>query len=126
LAWHEDGRLDCFPPSLQVERLNKMTKGYWFGRIDIIETAPYSEYARLAKAAVGKYGGRYLVRGGLHESVEGEWSSRHVLIEFESYQAALDCYNSPDYQDAKLIRHGKADIGLLILEGSGEDNQPRA
>lgn len=102
-----------------------MTKGYWFGRIEIHDSAPYGEYARLAKAAVAKFGGRYLVRGGLHESVEGEWSARHVLIEFETYQQALDCYHSQDYQDAKRIREGKAEIALLILEGSGEDNQPR-
>lgn len=101
-----------------------MTKGYWFGRIDIIEASRYGEYARLAKAAVGKFGGRYLIRGGQHKSVEGAWSSRHVLIEFDTYQQALDCYYSPDYQAAKELRDGKAEISLLILEGSGEDNRP--
>lgn len=101
-----------------------MTKGYWFGRIDVINAGPYGEYARLAKAAVGKFGGRYMIRGGQHVGVEGTWSSRHVLIEFDTYQQALDCYHSKEYQEAKTLREGAADISLLILEGSGEDNRP--
>ena len=98
-----------------------MPKGYWIGKVDIIEPEAYSNYAQAAKVAVKKYRGRYMIRGGAHEAVEGEWRSRHVMIEFDDYQTALDCYNSPDYQAAKLMRQGKAGADLLIIEGSDEE-----
>jgi uncharacterized protein (DUF1330 family) len=99
-----------------------MPKGYWFGQVDVIESEPYSEYARAAKKAVKKYGGRYLVRGGAHTGFEGDWRSRHVLIEFDSYRVALDCYNSAEYQQARALRIGKADAELLVVEGSDEES----
>ena len=67
-------------------------------------------------AAFGKYGGRYLVRGGTREVVEGKVRARTVVLEFPSYQAALDCYRSPEYQ-AAVLRQGKAEFDLVVIEG---------
>lgn len=98
-----------------------MPKGYWFGQVDIVEPDGYFAYAKAAKIAVKKFRGRYLVQAGANTGFEGDWRARHVLIEFDSYQQALDCYNSPDYQAAKRMRLGKADAELLVVEGSDED-----
>jgi uncharacterized protein (DUF1330 family) len=97
-----------------------VAKGYWIGHVDVLDPDPYLEYAKLAKVAVEKYGGVYLVRAGDAERVEGTWRERPVLIEFESYQRALDCYHSSDYQAAKRVRAeaGAAAVDLLIVEGS--------
>ena len=97
-----------------------VAKGYWIGHVDVLDPAPYLEYAKLAKVAVEKYGGVYLVRAGDAERVEGAWRQRPVLIEFESYQRALDCYDSDDYQAAKRVRTeaDAAAVDLLIVEGS--------
>jgi uncharacterized protein (DUF1330 family) len=68
-------------------------------------------------AAFGKYGGRFLVRGGQHEVMEGNVRGRTVVLEFPSYRAALDCYRSPEYQAAAALRKGKAEFDLFIIEG---------
>ena len=65
----------------------------------------------------GKFGGRFLVRGGAQEVVEGKVRARTVVLEFPSYPVALDCYRSADYQAAAALRKGKADFDLIIIEG---------
>jgi len=64
-----------------------------------------------------KYGARFLVRGGQFENPEGESRSRNVVLEFPSYQAALDCWHSPQYQAAIKLREAVATIDLVIIEG---------
>jgi len=68
-------------------------------------------------APLGRFGGRFLVRGGTHEIVEGRVRSRTVVLEFPSYEAALACYRGPEYQAAKRLRDGKAEFDLVIVEG---------
>ena len=65
----------------------------------------------------GMYGARFLVRGGRQEVLEGKARSRTVVLEFPSYEAALGCYRSPEYQAAKALRQGKADADLVVIEG---------
>jgi uncharacterized protein (DUF1330 family) len=67
--------------------------------------------------AFAKYGARFLVRGGRFENPEGGSRSRNVLIEFPSYQAALDCWNSPEYQHAWAIRQPISTGDVIIVEG---------
>jgi uncharacterized protein (DUF1330 family) len=69
------------------------------------------------QAPFGKFGARYLVRAGTREVVEGKVRARTVVLEFPSYQAARDCYGSPEYQAATALRKGKAEIDLVIIEG---------
>ena len=57
------------------------------------------------------------MRGGQSTPVEGTLRSRHVIVEFDSYQKALDCYNSLAYQDAKAIRAAVSSGDLIIVEG---------
>jgi uncharacterized protein (DUF1330 family) len=64
-----------------------------------------------------KFGAKFLTRGGKSEAVEGKLRSRVVLIEFPSYQAALDCYRSPEYAHSKTFRQGKAVGEIVVLEG---------
>ncbi len=64
-----------------------------------------------------KHRGRYLVRAGAFESKEGANRSRHVVVEFPSYQAALDAYRSPEGQAAAAMRQANADTNLLVMEG---------
>ena len=64
-----------------------------------------------------KFGGLFLVRGGKFQSLVATSRSRNVVIEFLSYQAALDCWESPEYQAAKAKQQGGAETDLLIIEG---------
>lgn len=94
-----------------------MAKGYWVVRMDVTDQAKYDAYRAKNGEAFGKYGAKFLVRGGKFEVPEGKTKSRHVVIEFETYQKALDCYHSPEYQAAVDLRAGAADADLVIIEG---------
>lgn len=94
-----------------------MPKGYWVARVDVADAERYRDYVAANAAAFAKYGARFLVRGGRFENPEGGSRSRNVLIEFPSYQAALDCWNSPEYQHALAIRRPIATADVIIIEG---------
>ena len=94
-----------------------MAKGYWIGRIDVNDLETYKKYIAANAAPFAEYGARFLTRGGAFEAVEGAARSRNVVIEFPSYQAAIDCYNSEGDQAAKAIRRPVAEGELVIVEG---------
>jgi uncharacterized protein (DUF1330 family) len=105
------------PPLAASPPAAATAKGYWIGHIDVTNAEGYKAYTVADMAPFGKFGGRFLVRGGGRELPEGHLRSRSVLLEFPSYAAALACYRSPDYQAAKKFRDGNADADLLIVEG---------
>ena len=76
------------------------------------------EYATKARAAVEKYKGKFLVRGGKSKTNEGESSPRTVVIEFTSYNEADAFYNSKEYQDAHFVLKGYADRQHQTIEGA--------
>ncbi len=76
------------------------------------------EYASRAKAAVEKYKGKFLIRGGKSINNEGEKSPRTVVIEFPSYGEANSFYNSKEYQDAHSILKGYAIRQHQTIEGA--------
>jgi uncharacterized protein (DUF1330 family) len=94
-----------------------MPKGYWVVRVDVQNAEAYKNYVAANGAAFAKYGGRFLVRGGPFQAVAGTSRQRNVVIEFPSYQAALDCWNSPEYQAARAKQEGGAEIDLVVAEG---------
>ena len=93
-------------------------KGYWNMRVNVNDEASYKEYAKRAKSAIEKFGGKYVVRGGEFSILEGEHNfERNVIVEFESVSKARECYNSKDYQEAKFFRDGKANFNAVVIEG---------
>jgi uncharacterized protein (DUF1330 family) len=93
-------------------------KGYWIVNVTITDAENYPQYLAADALAFEKYDAKFLVRGGQYSAVEGLARERHVVIEFDSYQTALDCYNSPEYQRAAKLRQQFADSEVLILEGT--------
>ena len=79
----------------------------------------YEKYKTLAQAAIAQYGGRYRVRGGDVEVLEGDWSKpeRLVIVEFESTEQAKTFYHSPEYQAARAVRKDAAEMNILVVEG---------
>ena len=77
----------------------------------------YREYVEANAAAFVRYGGRFLVRGGRYEAVEGESRERNVVIEFPDYSSALECYRSPEYVEAMSHRLGAAVADIVVVEG---------
>ena len=94
-----------------------MPKGYWIARVDIADMDEYKKYVAANAAAFSKYGARFLVRAGMFELREGTSRSRNVVLEFPSYQAAQDCYNSPEYQAAMKFSLTASSGDLIIIEG---------
>ena len=94
-----------------------MAKGYWIVRVDITDPVRYKDYIAANAKPLAKFGARFLVRGGTFENPEGTSRARNAVIEFPTYQAALDCWKSPDYQRAVSIRQPVSTADLVIIEG---------
>lgn len=96
-----------------------MAKGYWIGRVDVHDFEAYKKYVEANAAAFAKYGGRFLVRGGTYENPEGTSRSRNVVLEFDSYEKARECYHSKEYQAAIRLRakEGVSEADMVIVEG---------
>ncbi len=92
-------------------------KGYWIAHVDVTDPEGYQAYMAADMAPIGSFGGRFLVRGGACEMMEGRVRARTVLLEFPSYEVAQACYRSSDYQSAAQLRQGKAEFDLIIAEG---------
>lgn len=100
-----------------------MSAFFIFDNREVTNPAGLEEYARRAPLSVEKYGGRYRVRGGAHEVIEGEWRPRFLIIlEFPSLQQARDWYGSAEYSELKQLRHG-ASVGHGVLV-AGLDEEP--
>jgi uncharacterized protein (DUF1330 family) len=94
-----------------------LAKGYWIGMVDVNDPEAYKAYVRENAVAFRKFGGRFLVRGGPSETVEGRSRSRLVIIEFEDYATALACYRSPEYAKAMALRQPVSVADIVVIEG---------
>jgi len=94
-----------------------MAKGYWVVHVDVSDPEAYKAYVAANAVAFRKYGAKFLVRGGTHETLEGKTRSRNVVLEFKDYATALACYRSPEYAKAIALREGVATADLIVIEG---------
>lgn len=86
--------------------------------IEVTDSVLYEEYKRLASASIAAHGGRYLVRGGASEVLDGEWTPRRlVVLEFDSVEQAKAWRASPEYAEAKKVREGCARSNMIVAEG---------
>ena len=91
---------------------------YFIVDVDVTDSAGFEEYRKLVPATVEKYGGRFLVRGGQVEKLEGEWQPKRVVVlEFPSVEQAKRWYDSPEYRDPKALRFRTAKTNLLLVDG---------
>jgi uncharacterized protein (DUF1330 family) len=87
--------------------------------IEIHETALYDEYRKRVPATIAKYGGKFLVRGGGFEQLEGSWHpTRLVRLEFPSMEQAKRWYDSEEYREPKAIRLKASKANLIMVEGA--------
>jgi uncharacterized protein (DUF1330 family) len=86
--------------------------------IDVTDPARYPEYAKVAAPIVKQYGGRYLVRGGTAEALEGSIQPKRVVIlEFPSYERAKAWWDCEEYRGPKAIRQSAATSDTILVEG---------
>jgi uncharacterized protein (DUF1330 family) len=92
--------------------------GYVVVDIKVRDPQRYERYKQLAADAVAVYGGRYLVRGGATETLEGTWQpSRFVVLEFPTMELGRAWWASQEYGPAKALRQACADTEMLLVEG---------
>ena len=94
-----------------------MPKAYWIAQVTVSNPDQYKLYAESAPLAFKKYGALILARGGRSGQMEGKGRPRNVVIEFPSYDDAVACYNSAEYQSAKAKRKGAGEADIVIVEG---------
>lgn len=92
---------------------------YLIADIKIRDEKSYDEYRKLVAPTVEKYGGKFVVRGGAHETIEGDWTpGRIIVLEFESVARAKEWHDSEEYAPALAIRTRAATTNAIIVEGA--------
>jgi methyltransferase len=95
--------------------------GYVIFHAEVTDPGAYEEFKRLAEVAIAKHGGRYLVRGGALEALEGDWLPRMVLLEFDSVEAGVAFYPSPEYTAAREVRLKCANAAVAAVSGVSDE-----
>ena len=92
---------------------------YIIADVDVTNPAGYDEYRRQVPATVEKYGGRFVVRGGALEGLEGSWSpKRIVVLEFPTMDALKRWYHSPEYKPLIALRQKASRGNVIAVEGA--------
>ena len=91
---------------------------YVINDMQVTDPALLEEYKKHSPATVAQYGGKFLVRGGRLETLEGDWSpSRLVMLEFPDVAAAQAWIDSPEYAEARRLRQRASRSNIVVVEG---------
>ena len=91
---------------------------YIIVEIEVTDPVGYEKYKSLAGDTVEKYGGKYIVRGGKTEVLEGDWQpKRIVVLEFPTIDRAKQWLNSEEYREPRKMRHATAKTNMVLIEG---------
>ena len=86
--------------------------------IEVTDPVRYEEYKARAGATVTQYGGRFVVRGGPAQVLEGDWQpARVVVLEFPTVERALEWWGSEEYREPKALRHATARSKMMVVQG---------
>ena len=92
--------------------------GYVIAEVNVTDPEKFEVYRSLVGATIEKYEGKYVVRGGATETVEGDWNpQRLVIIQFENIERAKEWYYSQEYSGPKELRHQSANTNVVFVEG---------
>jgi uncharacterized protein (DUF1330 family) len=93
-------------------------KGYVIAQVEVQDPARYADYVKLTPGTIAPFGGRFIVRGGRAERLEGDIPvNRVVILEFPSYDHAQAWYESEGYRVAMAIRRSASKGTLILVEG---------
>jgi len=88
----------------------------WIAHVTVTDAEAYGKYAELAGPAIAKHGGKFIARGGRYVQLEGQERPRNVVARFPSVEAAVECYNSDDYQLALSHARDASERELMVVE----------
>ena len=93
--------------------------GYLIAEIEVHDPVLFEEYRKLVPATIAKYGGKYLVRGGATDTLEGDWApARLVMLEFPTLEQARKWYHSAEYKPLLAMRLKAAKSKAILVEGA--------
>ena len=91
---------------------------YLISTIEVTDPAGYEEYRKLVAPVLAQYGGKFLVRGGKVDYLEGQWQpKRVVVVQFDSMERARAFSDAPEYAAAKAIRQRTSISSVIVVEG---------
>jgi uncharacterized protein (DUF1330 family) len=91
---------------------------YVIAEVTVTDPSTMEEYRKQVPATVARYGGRFLVRGGAHQTIEGDWKpNRLVILEFPTMEQARRWYDSEEYREPKALRIKSGRTNLVMVEG---------
>jgi uncharacterized protein (DUF1330 family) len=91
---------------------------YVIVEIEIVDPIGYEEYKKQAASTVHSHGGKYIVRGGKAEVLEGDWQPRRIVIlQFDSMERAKEWLHCEEYREPRKIRHRTAKTNMILVEG---------
>ena len=91
---------------------------YLIADTNVTNPERYEEYKRQVSPLIERFGGRYVVRGGPHDVLEGDWTpTRLVVLEFPDMASLRAWYDSPEYAPLKVLRQEAAESRLIAVEG---------
>jgi len=86
--------------------------------VEVHDPVRYEDYKPMVAPTLEPYGGRFMVRGGKVETLEGDWApKRFVMLEFPSVEKAKAWWASPEYKDAKALRQATSKTQMIVVEG---------
>jgi uncharacterized protein (DUF1330 family) len=86
--------------------------------VDVKDASAYEAYKTQVPAFIRRHGGEYLVRGGAHEVIEGDWKpTRLVLFRFPDVASVKAFVDDPDYKPLAALRHRVAHTDMVMVEG---------
>ena len=88
----------------------------WIAHVKVTDEESYMKYAKLAGVAIADHGGKFIARGGRYVQLEGNDRPRNVVAKFPTLEAAVECYNSVQYQEALSFAKGASERDLLVVE----------
>ena len=93
-----------------------MATALWIAHVTVTDEESYAKYAKIATEAIAAHGGTFLARGGRYHVLEGRDRPRNVVARFPSLEKAVECYNSPRYQEALAFAKDASDRDLMVVE----------
>lgn len=90
----------------------------FFDNLEVNDLAKLKEYKKKVRSVIEKFGGRYVIMGGKMDVLEGDWQPWYpVIIEFPSYERAMNWYHSDQYKELKALRHSAVNCNVVFMEG---------
>jgi uncharacterized protein (DUF1330 family) len=88
----------------------------WIGHVEVTDAEGYAEYVAKAAQVIPAHGGTFIARGGRYHQMEGKEHPRNVVIEFATFEDAIACYRSEEYQAITAQAQACSNRSVVIVE----------